>query len=144
MRRRRARGGGWPSPLTRRRLRTFRRNRRGFWSLWIFLALFGLSLGAELIANDRPVVVVYEGRVYLPILRRYPETTFGGDFPTATVYRDPRVMELIQRARMDAVAAHPLPLRHRGRQTWAPRRRRPRRAPTGSAPTTRAATSRPG
>jgi microcin C transport system permease protein len=96
VRRRGAPRGRWPSPLTRRRLRTFRRNRRGVWSLWIFLALFGLSLAAEIIANDRPVVVVFEGRVYLPILHGYPETTFGGDFPTATVYRDPRVIELIQ------------------------------------------------
>jgi microcin C transport system permease protein len=93
---RRSRRGWRPSPLTRRRLRNFRRNRRGFWSLWIFLGLFGLSLGAEVIANDRPLLVVYEGRVYLPVLHRYAETTFGGEFPTETMYRDPHVVALIR------------------------------------------------
>jgi len=85
------------SPLTRRRLAQFRANRRGYWSLWIFLGLFGLSLGAELIANDRPLVVRYEGRFYFPVFVRYPETTFGGTFPTEAVYRDPFVMEEIRR-----------------------------------------------
>ena len=84
------------SPITRRRLDTFKRNRRGFWSLWIFLTLFVLSMGAELIANDRPLVVSYQGDLYFPALTDYPETTFGGDFPTATVYRDPYVRDLIE------------------------------------------------
>ncbi len=84
------------SPITRRRLDTFKRNRRGFWSLWIFLALFVLSMGAEVIANDRPLVVSYQGDLYFPVLTDYPETTFGGDFPTATVYRDPYVRDLIE------------------------------------------------
>src|SRR5712692_8068218 len=84
------------SPLMRRRLGNFRANRRGFWSLWIFLVLFGVSLVAELIANDRPLLVRYEGRVYVPIVRSYPETTFGGVFPTETVYRDPALIALIQ------------------------------------------------
>ncbi len=83
------------SPLTRRRLRSFRANRRGFWSLWIFLVLFVLSLGADLIANDRPVLVRFEGRWYVPIVRAYPETTFGGEFPTEADYRDPVVQRLI-------------------------------------------------
>jgi microcin C transport system permease protein len=83
------------SPLTRRRLHNFRANRRGYWSLWIFLALFGLSLFAELIANDRPLVVRYDGAFYFPVVRAYPETTFGGVFPTETVYRDPAVQALI-------------------------------------------------
>ena len=84
------------TPLTRRRLRNFRANARGFWSLWIFLALFVLSLGAELIANDRPILVRYDGRFYFPFAVRYPETTFGGEFPTEAVYRDPAVRRLIE------------------------------------------------
>ncbi len=84
------------TPLTRRRLYNFRANRRGFWSLWIFLALFGISLFAEFIANDRPLIVRYEGAFYFPVLFDYPETTFGGDFPTEADYRDPYVIELIE------------------------------------------------
>ena len=84
------------TPLTRRRLANFRANRRGYWSLWIFLALFGLSLGAELLANDRPLLVRYEGRLYWPVLVTYPETTFGGVFPTEAIYRDPAVAQLIE------------------------------------------------
>jgi microcin C transport system permease protein len=88
-------GRRW-SPLTRRRLQNFRANRRGFWSLWLFSALFGLSLVAEVIANDRPLVVRYDGAFYVPIVRTYPETTFGGAFPTEAVYRDPAVGALIR------------------------------------------------
>jgi microcin C transport system permease protein len=83
------------SPLTRRRLDAFRANRRGFWSLWIFLALFFVSLFAEFIANDRPLVVHYAGGWYFPVFADYPETTFGGVFPTETDYRDPEVKQLI-------------------------------------------------
>ena len=84
------------SPLMRRRIANFRANRRGFWSLWIFLALFGLSLFAEVIANDRPLLVRYDGRLYVPFAIEYPETTFGGVFPTETVYRDPVVRREIE------------------------------------------------
>jgi microcin C transport system permease protein len=84
------------SPLARRRIAIFRASRRGYWSLWIFLALFGLSLCAEVIANDRPLVVRYDGRWYFPVLVSYPETAFGGVLPTATVYRDPEVRRLIE------------------------------------------------
>jgi microcin C transport system permease protein len=83
------------SPLTRRRLHNFRANRRGFWSLWIFLAIFVLSLFAEFIANDKPFVIRYDGGFYMPILKAYPETTFGGSFETETDYKDPTVQELI-------------------------------------------------
>ena len=83
------------TPLTRRRLDSFRRNRRGFWSLWIFLAVFAATLFAEFIANDRPIVVRFDGAWYLPVFTDYPETTFGGEFPTAADYRDPAVQELI-------------------------------------------------
>jgi len=88
-------GRRW-SPLTRRRFQNFRANRRGFWSLWVFAALFGASLFAEGIANDRPLLVRYDGAFYFPIVRTYPETTFGGAFPTEAVYRDPAVGELIR------------------------------------------------
>ncbi|HUG76169.1 MAG TPA: ABC transporter permease [Burkholderiales bacterium] len=83
------------SPLTRRRLDAFRANRRGYWSLWIFLALFILSLGAELIANDKAALVYYDGKLYTPIWNAYPETAFGGEFPTEADYRDPYVRKLI-------------------------------------------------
>ncbi|CAA7611917.1 putative oligopeptide transporter subunit; permease component of ABC superfamily transporter [Candidatus Terasakiella magnetica] len=77
------------TPLDRRRLDAFCHNRRGFWSLWIFLAVFVLTLLAELIANDRPLVVSYDGGLYFPVAKDYPETTFGGDFLTYADYRDP-------------------------------------------------------
>jgi microcin C transport system permease protein len=79
------------SPLARRRLASFRANRRGYWSLWIFTTLVVASLFAELIANDRPLLVRYDGRFYLPVLFEYPETAFGGILPTEAVYRDPVV-----------------------------------------------------
>ena len=84
------------TPLMRRRIHNFRGNRRGYWSLWLFLAIFGVSLCAELIANDKPLVVRYEGGFYFPVFRNYPETTFGGVFPTEAVYRDPALIELIR------------------------------------------------
>jgi microcin C transport system permease protein len=84
------------SPLNLRRWDNFKANRRGYWSLWIFLILFLLSLGAEFIANDKPLLVRYDGRWYIPIFVAYPETEFGGDFSTEAYYRDPHVQELIQ------------------------------------------------
>ena len=84
------------SPLNERRLRNFKANRRGFWSLWLFGLLFLLSLFAELIANDRPLVVHYDDGWYFPVLTAYPETVFGGEFETEADYRDPFVVELIQ------------------------------------------------
>ncbi len=83
------------SPLNQRRLANFRANKRGFWSLWVFLVLFVFSLGAEFIANDRPILVRYDGAFFFPIFKAYPETTFGGDFETEADYRDPYVQELI-------------------------------------------------
>ncbi|MBX3455971.1 MAG: ABC transporter permease [Ferrovibrio sp.] len=83
------------SPINRRRLLNFKRNRRGFWSLWIFLALFILSLGAELIANDKPVLLRFDGKFYYPLLVDYPETAFGGDFETQANYRDSYLQDLI-------------------------------------------------
>ncbi|HEY9569184.1 MAG TPA: ABC transporter permease [Thalassobaculum sp.] len=84
------------SPINRRRWENFRRNRRGFWSTWIFLVLFVLSLFAEVLANDRPILVGFDGGLYAPVLATYPETTFGGDFPTEADYRDPFVQALIE------------------------------------------------
>jgi microcin C transport system permease protein len=83
------------TPLTQRRLANFRANRRGFWSLWLFLLLFGVSLFAEFIANDRPLLVRYDGAFYFPVFFDYPETTFGGEFPTEADYRDPYVQKHI-------------------------------------------------
>ncbi|MBE0533054.1 MAG: ABC transporter permease [Rhodospirillales bacterium] len=83
------------SPITRRRLHNFRANRRGFWSLWIFLAIFVVSLCAEFVANDKPFLVYFDGSIYAPIFKAYPETTFGGDFETAADYKDPYVRGLI-------------------------------------------------
>ncbi len=83
------------TPLTRRRLANFRANRRGFWSLWVFLALFIASLFAEFIANDRPFLVSYDGHLYMPVFNNYPETTFGGEFPTEADYRDPFIAKSI-------------------------------------------------
>jgi microcin C transport system permease protein len=83
------------SPLMRRRLHNFRANRRGYWSFWIFLVMFVLSLGAEVIANDRPLLIRYDGRFFFPVLKAYAETAFGGVFPTEAEYRDPAVARLI-------------------------------------------------
>jgi microcin C transport system permease protein len=84
------------SRLTARRLANFRANRRGYVSLYVFSFLFVTSLFANLIANDKPLLIEYDGRYYFPILQAYPETTFGGDFPTEADYTDPFVMDLIR------------------------------------------------
>ena len=83
------------SPLNQRRWRNFCRNRRAYYSLILFSVIFGLTLFAEFIANDKPILVSYRGDFYAPIFRFYPETAFGGDFETEAVYRDPEVQCLI-------------------------------------------------
>lgn len=83
------------SPLDRRRLANFKANKRGYWSLIIFMTLFVLSLFAEFLANEKPFLVVYKSEVYTPIFTAYPETTFGGEFETEADYRDPYVQDLI-------------------------------------------------
>ncbi|MBI1244831.1 MAG: ABC transporter permease subunit [Alphaproteobacteria bacterium] len=83
------------SELNRRRLANFRANRRGWWSLWIFLTLFTISLAAEIVANDRPILVRFDGAFYTPFAKAYPETAFGGEFETEADYRDPHVADLI-------------------------------------------------
>jgi microcin C transport system permease protein len=85
------------TPLTRRRLSQFRANARGFFSFWIFLALFFVCLGADLVANDKPLLVMFKNEVYIPILYIYPETVFGGEFETEADYRDSFVRDLIQK-----------------------------------------------
>ena len=87
---------GSGNPIWRSQWRAFRRNRRGFWSLGVFLVLFVVSLGAEFVANDKPIMVQYQGDLYFPVFKTYPETTFGGLFETEANYRDPYVAELIQ------------------------------------------------
>jgi microcin C transport system permease protein len=83
------------SPLNQRRWRNFRRNGRAYWSAMIFGVLFGLSLLADFIANDKPILVNYRGELFTPIFNFYPETAFGGDFQTEAIYRDPEVKCLI-------------------------------------------------
>ena len=85
----------WLSPLNRRRWRNFRRNRRALWSLWIFGVLFGLSLFAEFLANDRPILLSYRGELRMPVFSFYSERDFGGDFPTEAKYSDVEVQCLI-------------------------------------------------
>lgn len=83
------------SPLNQRRWQNFKRNRRAFWSLIIFSVLFGLSLFAEVLANDKPIYVSYRGESFFPIYNFYPETAFGGDLRTEAVYRDIEIQCLI-------------------------------------------------
>jgi microcin C transport system permease protein len=83
------------NPINQRRLANFRANRRGYVSLHIFLVLFVVSLCAELIANDRPLLIYYDGQYYFPLFETYPETTFGGFFPTEADYTDPAVQQMI-------------------------------------------------
>ena len=84
------------SPLNERRLKNFRKNSRAVWSLRIFMTLFILSLFAEFLANDKPILVSYRGDIYTPVTQFYSETTFGGDFKTEATYRDPEVQCLIR------------------------------------------------
>ena len=83
------------SPLNLRRWRNFKAHRRGYWSLWIFLALFGLTLCSNFIANDRPLIASYKGELLLPVFNDYPEEKFGG-FLATTNFRDPFIQEEIE------------------------------------------------
>jgi microcin C transport system permease protein len=84
------------NPMNRRRLAAFRSSKRGMISLVVFGLLFFVSLFAEFLANNKPILISYDGAFYSPMVRDYPETTFGGDFPTNTVYSDPEVQKLIE------------------------------------------------
>lgn len=81
--------------LLKRRWVRYRSNRRGYYSLIIFSVIFIVCLFAEVISNDKPFFVKFEGNYYFPIIKSYPETTFGGDFDTETDYRDPYILEKI-------------------------------------------------
>jgi microcin C transport system permease protein len=85
----------WLSPLNQRRWQNFKANRRGYWSLWIFLVLFVLSMFAEFVANDRPILAFYKGELLVPALIDYPEEKFGG-FYAVTDYRDPVISDEIE------------------------------------------------
>ncbi|WP_457572950.1 ABC transporter permease [Desulfolithobacter sp.] len=82
--------------LAARRWRSFKKNKRGYYSLILFTILFFLSLFAEVLSNDKPFLVYYNGHYYFPLFKEYPETTFGGDFETETDYRDPYILEKLR------------------------------------------------
>ena len=84
------------TPVNQRRWQNFKANRRGYASLWIFIILFGLSLFAELIANDKPLLVSFNNSLYVPVVKDYPETVFGGTLASNADYRDPYVAGLIE------------------------------------------------
>lgn len=84
------------NPVSRRQWQAFRDNRRGYWSLWIFAVLLLICMTAEIIANDKPILLSYQDELYAPVLFTYPETEFGGMFETEANYRDPYVRELIE------------------------------------------------
>lgn len=85
------------SPVLAARIRRFKSNRLGYFSFWLFIIIFALSLAANLIANDKPLLVGYKGSIYVPVLKDYPETAFGGVFETTAEYRDPIVRQLIDK-----------------------------------------------
>lgn len=84
------------TPLMQKRWQKFKANKRGYVSLWLFLLLFAITLPAEFIANDKPILIAYSSSYYFPVFNAYPETVFGGDFDTETDYRDPYIKEKIE------------------------------------------------
>ena len=85
------------SKLNQRRINNFKYNKRGFYSFWIFSFLFIISLFADFIANEKPLLVKYNSEFYYPIFSFYSETSFGGDFQTEADYKDPYVINLIEK-----------------------------------------------
>ena len=83
------------SYLNKRRFENFKSNKRGWYSFMIFTFLFLVSIFADFIANEKPLLIKYQNQIYLPIINKYAETTFGGDFETEADYRDPYVKKLI-------------------------------------------------
>ncbi len=110
------------SPIARRRWENFRANKRAYYSLWIFAILYAISLCAELVANDKPLLVSYRGEILSPILFSYPETRFGGDFQTEADYSNPEVQCLIRTggddACFDAVDTEPTDAASAGWIAW--------------------------
>jgi microcin C transport system permease protein len=96
------------SPVNARRWRNFKANRRGYWSLWVFLVLFVISLFAELIANDKPIYIHVDGKSYFPVFVTYPDTDFGDVFGTAADYLDPHLQQYLAE-RHAFVAWPPIP-----------------------------------
>ncbi|MBD1602290.1 ABC transporter permease, partial [Pseudomonas sp. CA3A] len=84
------------SPMARRRLDRFKQNRRGWWSLWLFLLVFALALGAELVANDKPLLLKAGGQYYFPAFKRYTEQQLGGVLPFQPDYRSDYVRQLVK------------------------------------------------
>ena len=128
------------SPLSRRRLANFRRNRRGWFSLWAFGLLLLLSLGAELVANDKPLLLGYQGSLYFPVFKRYTEQQFGGQLPFQPDYRSQYVRQLIE-GQGGWMLFAPIPFSADTPTTtcrYPPPAHPP--PPTGWAPTTRRAT----
>ncbi|WGI23561.1 ABC transporter permease [Amylibacter sp. IMCC11727] len=95
------------SSISRRRLANFRANRRAVWSLWLFSFLFVICLFAELVANDKPLLVSFKGELHTPAFKFYPETAFGGDFETEPQYPDPVVQCLIKTGGLEACFDEP-------------------------------------
>ena len=83
------------SPMMQARFKRFKHNRLGFTCFILFVLIFILSLGAEFIANDKPILVKYDQSYYFPVMKSYPETTFGGVFQTEADYKDPAVQKMI-------------------------------------------------
>jgi microcin C transport system permease protein len=82
--------------IARRRINQFRRNRRAWWSFWLFAVICAVCLLAEIVANDKPLLLSFDGHYYFPVVRTYPETAFGGEFETEADYRDKAVVKLIE------------------------------------------------
>jgi microcin C transport system permease protein len=130
------------NPLNRRRLAAFRASKRGMISLVVFGLLFFFSLFAEFLANNRPILVYYDGAFYMPLFRDYPETTFGGEFPTNAVYTDAYLQKSIE----EKAGSSGRPFPTATTRCWAARVARPfsrRLGSTRSAPTTRRVTCSP-
>ena len=85
------------SKLNKRRLYNFKKNKRGYYSFWVFSFLFLISLFANFIANEKPLLIKYNSEYYFPVFAQYSETTFGGDFETEADYKDPYVINLINK-----------------------------------------------
>ena len=94
------------SPLTIRRLKNFRSNKRGYYSTLIFCVLFFISIFAEFIANDKPIFVFFEQKIHFPVFEKISETFYGGEFETEADYKDPYVRDLINKKRIFHYASH--------------------------------------
>ena len=115
------------SPVSRRRWANFRANRRGWYALWIFAALFGTSLVAEFIANDKPILLWMNGELHMPVINPPTEQELGGELPIEADYTDPlRARSHRSRRGMDDRAHRPVQLRHH-RSLHRKRGARPRR-----------------